>query len=893
MNTFDAGLVLTTKLQRPNLPGDFIPRQNLLEFVNTNLQRPLTLVSAGAGFGKSTFVSGWFNEIDTKNCWLSLDENDNDLRIFLIHLISAIKTVVPDFGKKTSDLVGIPNLPGINILKNTLINDLNELSETVILALDDFHVINNRNIFSILSECLKFPPKNFHLVIISRTDPSLPLSRLRAANKMKEIRSAHLKLTQPEIEKFIENHPEIKNTEKVTKLLYSNLDGWFTGLRFVILRLSFLDVEKENLEDIHIISSHSDAYFIDEVLGRLDGDLLNFLLKTSVLHKFNNSLADYLLQSDNSYTFINKLVNNNLFIVNLDSRGEWFRYHHVFHTLLQKELKKRLSEDEIFSLKTRAVKWFEEQGMINEAIILASQAGNLKTMVSLIEKYMHHPLNKDKWYVLEQWLEKIPERYFDQSPTLLIAQMWVLQHKNIFWQIPELLKKFNQLQEKQKPAKDDELQALYFKGVILFWAGKVEESMLLFKTVLDNLSQELIGAYSLASIYYGTSAQQNGVAGPVYRETEKILHRRRLHPTYKFLLLGKLMYIKVLDGDLSMVKQLAKKQFQTSLPLNDLFGLAWVNYFRGYIAFQNFNLKKAETYFEQAIDNVYYLNMTAPMDSFAGLLITQKMLNKQQEYRDTYDKMISFVNDKAHPVYSSLSYSIRARLALLENDLEAAGKWMKNVDLSFDSGNVLFDIEVPRLTECRVLLANNDSEKHKEALSKLQKHRELAERTNNIPFLINTLVLLSIAYAKLQESEHAKEVLTLALTKAQKGNWKFAFIEAGKDISPILDLLASENNLTAFIHSILKAISNHTISQNKNRKKENILQEHYLTPLTNRELDVLELMAKRLSNKEIAAALFISPGTVKRHIINVFQKLDVHKRQEAVSKARLLGILSA
>ena len=891
MNTFDTGLVLTTKLQRPNLPGDFIPRPKLIEYVNKDLQRPFTLVSAGAGYGKSTFVSSWFSEISQKNCWLSLDENDNDLRTLFVHFVSAIRTVMPDFGMKTAGLLNIPDMPGINILKNTLINDLNELPEMVILALDDFHIIYNRDIIDIFTESLKFPPKNFHLVIISRSDPALPLSRFRAKNKMKEIRSSHLQLTQHEIQSFVESHLKTKDAEMIAQMLNSRLEGWFTGLRFAVLHLSLQDMKRKSIDQIEFFSGNSDTYFMDEILEHLDGDMLNFLLKTSILHKFNGDIADYLLQNKNKngHAQINKLVNNNLFIINLDNRSEWFRYHHVFHGLLQKEFKKRFSEKEVSSLKLRAVKWFEEHGMIHEAITLVSQSGDMESLVALIEKYTHVPLNEDKWYVLEQWLDKIPAVYIDQSPALLIARMWVLQHKNIFWAIPGLLTKLDELQQKHKLNKETELQAIYFKGVIHFWSAEIKESMALFKTVLENISSERIGAYSLTSIYYGTAAQQNGTPEPVYREAEEILQSGRLHPTFKILLLGKLIYMRVLEGDLFRVKQLLEKQLMISLSVNDVFAQAWINYFYGYVAFQNYDLEKAESYFGQAINNVYYLNMTAPMDSFAGMLLTQKMLNQEEEYQNTYDKMLSFVSDKAHPVYTSLSYSLRARLSLHENDLKTAGKWMKLADMSFSSGNVLFDIEVPRLTECRVLLAHNDPVKTGEALQKLRGYLKLAERINNTPFLINTLVLLAVAYNKQHNNKSAKDALTQALQKAHREKWIFPFVESGKEIQHLLTSLEAEGTVRKFILDILRAIFHDAV----NRKGEKLsgAPENYFDNLTNRELDVLDLMAKRFSNKEIAEALFISSVTAKRHTINIFQKLDVHKRREAVIKAQHLGII--
>jgi LuxR family maltose regulon positive regulatory protein len=226
---------------------------------------------------------------------------------------------------------------------------------------------------------------------------------------------------------------------------------------------------------------------------------------------------------------------------------------------------------------------------------------------------------------------------------------------------------------------------------------------------------------------------------------------------------------------------------------------------------------------------------------------------------------------------------------LYENDLEAANKWLKLADMSFIPGNLMSDIEVPRLTECRVLLAHNDPVKTGEALQKLLGHLKLAERINNTPFLIKTLVLLAVAYNKQQNNKSAEDVLTQALQKAHGEKWIFPFVESGKEIQHLLTSLEADGTLKKFILDILRAISQNTVSKTEERSSG--IPENHFDNLTNRELDVLDLMAKRYSNKEIAEALFISSGTVKRHTINVFKKLDVHKRREAVLKAQNLGII--
>jgi len=895
--------ILNTKLQSPNLPSDFIYRQKLIKYVNENIERPLTLVSAGAGFGKSTFISSWIKEIAHNNAWVSLDNSDNDLRSFFQYFVIAIQREEPEFGKNIKILLNTPQLPPLKVLTNNLINDLNNLSQLFILVLDDFHSINNRDIFNALSSLIKFPPTNFHLVLITRSDPPLPLAGLRAKNKMKDVRAAHLQLGQAEIKTFIEKYLQLENIDKITQTLTDKLEGWIAGLRLAMLHLSFYESENEKIEKVLKETNFSEEYFLEEIINHLDKNTKEFLLKTSILEKFSAPLTEYLLSisknGPDSKQIISRFVNDNLFIINLDNKKIWYRYHHLFQSLLQKELEKECAQETILTLHEKASEWYESHGLTDEAFYHALQTDNPDNIAILIETHMFDLINRDKWYVLDRWLRHLPSNYIKQSPALLIAQMWNLQNKTLLWELAELLPVFEELSAKMEIDKDLKTLYHFLKGILLFWSHKIEnikESYHLFSYVKDNLADDKVGSKGVNLNYYAVAAYISGNGKEVKRELDKITFNEQLNPIYRILSIGGNIFTEISAGNLESALSYVKFMLNLSEKHEDAFTRTWGFYMRAYIYFQQNKIEKAEETFKKAIDNIYVLNIMGSVDCYAGMLLCQQQLNKTDELNETCRSLFEFVDGYNNPAFKSYAYSIKTRLALIDNDLNAAGKYMSMVELFFDSGNTSIWIEMPRLTDCRYLLALNEDDKTEEALQKLNTHITFAEQTRNIPLLISSLVLQAAAYKKKGEPVQAEKALTEALIKGKQGNWIRPFIEGGKDIYGVLARLKADNSLEKYRMLILKELSDYIKEKNKKIESKEVSDRSNgsfegFEELTNRELDIITLLAQRLSNKEIADKLFISLATVKRHAVTIYQKLGVNSRRQAVQKAIDLDIL--
>jgi LuxR family maltose regulon positive regulatory protein len=387
----------------------------------------------------------------------------------------------------------------------------------------------------------------------------------------------------------------------------------------------------------------------------------------------------------------------------------------------------------------------------------------------------------------------------------------------------------------------------------------------------------------------------NGTGEDVYMEYEKIVYGKNLNSTYKSILFGALLYMKLGGGDLYTAERLTYQLKEYSQSVSDIFSQTWSDYFLGFVSFQQNKPELAYNCFKNALKNVYYMNMIASVDNFAGMLLTLKTLNRKEEYDQVYSQLLSFINERNNPAFSTVAYSLRARLSLLENDTSSAIKLMKMADMFFDSGNTQFYIESPRLTYCSVLLAQNNRDKTEEALKQLDEHLTLAVRTENVSQLIRINVLRAIAFNKRNNAKNAIKSLLFALTKAQPGSWVRPFIEdGGKEIRVLLPELVNNKNVGKFVSMLLdefSAIADTDKKKSGTPAKKSISSSDYYQ-LTNRELDIINLLAKRLSNKEIANELFISETTVKRHAINIYQKLGVNKRRDAVIKVQELGLLS-
>ncbi len=444
-----AGDLLQTKLYVPRVRPSLIPRPHLIEKLEQGLDGKLTLVSAPAGFGKTTLIAEWIHKSPTPNpqspfTWLSLDENDNDLTRFLTYLVAALQTIETTVGETAVSLLQSPQPVPIEAVLTSLLNDIAGLAASadtehpVILILDDYHVINTPAIHEVLNFLLENMPPILHLVIISRSDPQLPLSRWRARGQMTEIRQADLRLTGTEAAAFLNHVMGLSLTAEQVEMLEARTEGWIAGLQLAAISLR----GRDNIADFITNFSGSQRFILDylteEVIHGLPDDYQQFLLQTSILSRLRGALCDAVTGQKNSWQTLEKLEASNLFLIPLDEDRVWFRYHHLFAEVMEKRLH-RVYKEQIPELHLRAANWFRQHALFDEAVKHALAANDYHLIADIIESQDRKLLHLGKLSTLKAWLDTLPADMVQQRPRLAVNSAWVYLLIGNLERIEELL----------------------------------------------------------------------------------------------------------------------------------------------------------------------------------------------------------------------------------------------------------------------------------------------------------------------------------------------------------------------------------------------------------------------------------------------------------------------
>ena len=889
-----------TKIHRPSFPADYIVRPNLVQRLENGCCRPLTLVCAPAGYGKSTLVSSWLTMSERPSAWLSLDAGDNDPHIFIGYMLAAVQALFPGFGQSTRAMLAGSELPPIPLLARNLVNELGRVGKNFILVLDDVHRVHERSVHDLLTEFLEHPPAPLHLVIISRFDPFLPISALRARGQVTEIRMHDLRFSCAETTAYLQQIFPTGIDEKNAQLWTDKTEGWITGLRLAALSIKHRNECNPLLPELCGSTQYVMQYLFNEALENHSPEIRKYLVSLSVVAYFCAPLCDVLCTSEDSggenvgWDIIALLQKENLFVFSLDAENRWFRYHHLFRQLLKNQLKRYCTDEEIAGLHALASRWFADNNCIEEAIEHALLAGESQRAGCIIEDNRMAALHSDQWYILEKWLDMLPDRVLQKRPALLLAQAWVYYYQLRYFSILDVVEKAETLLAQSGNNEGLRGEVDFFRGCCLYFQNKGERSLLYIQSALTRIPHTHYLARSEAEILCALGYQMQGNSQTALEMMQALLYFQKTpRKIRKTRLLAAIIYVRLLSGELDGCSVKIRELLDVSSANNDAYAQSWGWYLAGLVAWHQNRTASAVRHLKKAVDARYVLHTRAAVDAMAGLVYAYEFQNKSSKADEILALLFEYVVLRSDPGYCAIAHSCKARLQIMRGRCPV---WdcPREERRRFEGENSVWWLEVPGLTYCRALIARDKHNDVRDAVKRLERYRTQSRNRHNVYQCISISCMLVVAYHKQHRDDKAFELLEQTVSQAFPGGWCHTFVECGPVMTELLMQLRRRSGIGQDIDRLLEEIRK-TVHTEANTQITACVPGSdapvSLDQLTNRETDILKLLEGRMSNKEIADSLFVSPETVKTHLKNIFQKLHVSNRRQAVIRATCLGIL--
>ena len=898
--------IIRTKLYRPPLTEDLVPQTPLLDQLEHRRQRPLTLVSAPVGYGKSTLVSHWLDTSAYPGVWVSLDEDDNDLHLFVTYVIAAIHTLFPEAGQQVQALLNAPEFPAGKVLARILLNDLVQIEAPFLLVLDDYHRIHDHSVHDLLKELLQHPPPSLHLVLVTRQDPPLPLPSFRGLGQVSEISARDLCFSARETASFLHTVLEMPIDDRTAELLTQKTEGWVTGLRLVTLSV-------QTYEDVkQLLSGLPDAYnmieyLMAEVLSQQPAAIQHYLLATSLLNRLCAPLCETLCQTGegapgdaDGKAFVAWVERANLFVIPLDTQHHWFRYHHLFQTLLQHRVHSLYSPDDIRALHTRASAWFAEHELIEEALHHAVAIDDFAAAGRLIRRSRRQAAGQEQWHRINRWLALLPAQVVEEDPELLLLNALSCQTAGRLAEMADTLDRVEMVLGGTQPDEGDREQ-LHGEYALLrsfqhYDAGNGQLALTYAKQAVQRLPPECAGERAYALLILALSFQMTGDLQRAYDVVHSALEQAHDNAVYQGRLLMSLGFMQWMAADLMGLSQtsatMVKVGTDQELPDTTTSG----GYLQGIAHYHGNRLTAAQESLEMVVSDSSRASESTYFRSMLALSLVHQAQGHPEQARELVAFIIRHLLETGNSSSLAIAQAFQADLALRQDRLAEAVHWAATYKTGHPSAGYSFF--VPELTVAKVLLSQRTVTTLKQADDLLAGLHEFFASTHNTRFLIEVLALQAMLHDIRGDEAAALTSLRESITLAEPGGLIRLFVDLGSGMVKLLTHLIKQTGAVGYIGRLLTAFTYEELGMMPDASAHDVphpssLKSHPLiASLTKREIEILTLLAQRLSNREIAEKLFISLGTVKLHTINIYKKLDVHSRREAVAKANELGLLS-
>ncbi len=812
--------LIRTKLHRPLVYRNHIQRPHLLERLEKNRQRPLTLVSAPAGYGKSTLVSDWLDSCDSPSAWLSLDEQDNDLGKFLSYLLAAVETIFPHAVSKTMTLVNALTLPPLSTLTGTLVNELDRIEQPFILVLDDYHLIKETAVNNLIAETLKHPPQSFHLVIVGRRDPGLPISTLRAQSKLAEIRTPDLRFSVAETETFLNQVMGIQIDPSTVVAVEEKTEGWVAGLRLAALSMRHQGTLDPKLLEPQVDAQYVMEYLFNEVFSHQPPEINQYLLGTAILDRFSGPLCeavclpgvDPLTCEFGGWNFIAWLKSENLFLIPLDPENRWFRYHHLFQKFLINQLKRHCSADEIKTHHAQASVWFFENGFIEEGLRHSLAADDIPGAIQAVARHGHNLMNEQQWPRLERWIGMLPRDRVEQEPELLLLEAWIDHIRHNLSHMAFCLEKVETLVSILPP--DDSIKVkqirAHYEALLSFqhfyMAADGKNALVYSKRACANVPHRHKRALAFAQLFLAGAYQMVGDLENGLSSLQKAMtNNTSQDSTYQALYFVYHCFLYWIDADLIALRRMAERSLildkAHQLPETVSYGL----YFLGVADYHQNELEAAEEKLTAVVKDFYTYNTTTFAYSSFVLALIYQAQGQPDKATEVNKALINIAIDTNNAFILNLAMAFREELALRQGCLPVASRWLKR----YHAKPFLppYRSYMPQLTAVKILLAQNTTDSLRQAADLLDRLHDFLTSIHNNCFQIHVLALQALLHDTRGDDSAALGKLSQALDLAEPGGFIRLFVDLGPQMADLLKRLIKQNIAVDYAGRILSAFS--------------------------------------------------------------------------------------
>jgi LuxR family maltose regulon positive regulatory protein len=879
----------------PPLRTDLVQRPQIIERLNKGLRGKLTMISAPAGSGKTTTLIEWLNLIGKPSAWLSLDAEDNDISRFLTYFISALQTVDESFGESALSMRLVPQAPSNKAILSELINSIGIYQGDLILVLDDYHAIESQQVHDLVNYFLENQPENIHLVIASRYDPPLPISRLRGQRQLMEIRSHDLRFDREEMDKFLNEIMGLELNPENIELLEERTEGWIVSLQLLALSLQ----DREDKQDF-VTSFSGDHhyvvdYLVDEIMTSQSEEIQTFLYQTSILDRLCAPLSNAVVKSDKSHNLLQHLEKTNLFLIPLDTERQWYRYHHLFVDYLRQHLQEHQPEI-ITGLHQRAAEWYKNNGFVEEAIKHSLRAEEYDFAATIIEKNAD-----DFWWsgdqaTLQRWLTAIPDETIKARPRLSISfaitDLMAGRSEEIEKRLQAAEKAIKQNISKTIETELHGIIAAIRASSAFLIQGNIPATIKYSQKALELLPEENATWRSVVALDSGDAHSVTGdleAAKQAFHQA--VTASKQAKHVFLFMLSSaKLANNYLVRGHLHAGAEAVQQALEYAEERGVLQTTSTALLFTilADILCEWNQLTDSLNHIERGIElsersnNLLsvawsYRTLTKILFSSGDLVGAQKAIRRLESLARKTD-LPSYI------ISSLVTWKVRIEIAKSRIDksrLGIAERLLQEYEIKIDD-EISYDNFLRYFSLARLRIAQK---KYDEAEKTLDWLLITAESWGYANGLIELLVLKSLVLFSQDKETQALTVLGDALAKAEPEGYVRIFVDEGEPMAKLLQRARANGIAPDYVNSLLAAFDTIMVAEPSS------IGQVLLEPLSKRELEVLRLLTTELSVPEIADELIVSANTVRTHTRNIYAKLDVNNRRSAVRRAEELKLL--